>query len=96
MQRRESGQSLAEYTIILSLVGIATLAGTAYLGAAIKAKISALTGSVAGVKESEITREDERAQKAFRGASESAASVSGMKIETKGKGREIIGNEELK
>lgn len=96
MKKRELGQSLAEYTIILSLVGIATLAGTAYLGAAIKAKISALTGSVAGVTESEVSREEERAQKAFKGASESASGVSGMRIETNGKGREIIDSEELK
>ena len=94
--KNERGQSLAEYTIILSLIGVAALAGTAYLGASIKAKISALTGTVAGVSSADINQEEEKSQKAFQAASQSSSQVSGMKIETKGNGKEVIDSETLK
>jgi Flp pilus assembly pilin Flp len=95
-QSKESGQSLAEYTIIMALVGVAAIAGTAYLGTAIKAKISSIAGTVSGASSSEIEAQDELSRKAFRGASESAASVSGMKVETKrGKGREVLDREDI-
>ena len=92
----QGGQSLTEYTIILALVGVAALAGTAYLGGAIKAKISAVAGSVAGAKQADIDREEKRSEQAFKGASESAAEVSGMSIETNGPGREVIERESLR
>lgn len=92
----ESGQSLAEYTIILALIGVAAVAGTAYLGTAIKGKISSIAGTVSGATSSEIDAQDEMSRKAFKRASESASSVSGMKIETKrGKGREVIDKEDI-
>jgi Flp pilus assembly pilin Flp len=92
----EVGQSLTEYTIILALVGVAALAGTAYLGGAIKAKISAVAGSVAGARQADIEREEKRSEQAFKGASESASEVSGMSIETNGPGREVIEKEPLR
>lgn len=95
-KRKQSGQSLTEYTIILALVGVAALAGTAYLGGAIKAKISAIAGSVAGAKQSDIDKEEKRSEQAFKGASESASEVSGMSIETNGPGREVIEKESLR
>ena len=93
----QSGQSLAEYTIILALVGVAAVAGTAYLGGAIKGKISSIAGVVSGADNNEIEDQDNLSRKAAKGAADSAASVSGMNIETKaGKGREVFDKEDLK
>jgi Flp pilus assembly pilin Flp len=92
----QAGQSLAEYTIILGLVGVAALAGAAYLGGAIKGKISAIAGSVAGASTADIAAQERKSIKAFKGAAESAASVSGMRVETDGAGREVIEREDLK
>jgi Flp pilus assembly pilin Flp len=94
--KNQVGQSLTEYTIILALVGVAALAGTAYLGGAIKAKISAVAGSVAGARQADIDREERRSEQAFKGASDSASEVSGMSIETNGPGREVIEKESLR
>ncbi len=92
----ERGQGLAEYTIVLSLVGVAALAGMAFLGGALKSKITALTGSVVGVSEEEIERQEQSGKKAFAGAVKSSSSVSGMKIETRGDGKETLDEESLR
>lgn len=93
---KESGQGLAEYTIVLSLVGVATLAGAAFLGSAIRSKITAITGSVAGVESSSIEENEKQALESYRLSQESSRSVSGMRIKTKGHGKETIDEQDLR
>ena len=58
------GQGLTEYSIILTLVAVASIAGAALFGGAIRAKIASLTGAISGQKISDIQKSDKRAKSA--------------------------------
>jgi Flp pilus assembly pilin Flp len=92
--QRSSGQGLTEYAIVLSLVAVAAIASTAFLGGVVKSRVAALAGAVAGESKEKIDAENERALKAAAKASQSASSVGGMKFEHGGgsgsEGAELI------
>lgn len=73
----ESGQSLTEYAIILSLVAVATIAATAFFGGAIKGKIASLAGVIAGQDTSKVSDSEKKAKNAAEKAQKNAAKVSG-------------------
>ena len=73
----QNGQGLTEYAVILSLVAVASIAGMALFGGAVKGKIAALSGAVAGQKESEITASDNKAKNAAKEAAKRAENVKG-------------------
>ena len=62
--KNQSGQGLTEYAVILSLVAVASIAGMALFGGAVKGKIASLSGAIAGQKESEVTNSDTKAKNA--------------------------------
>lgn len=76
----ERGQGLTEYAIVLSLVAVAAIAATAFLGGAVKSRIAGLTGAIAGVDVAAIEEANSRAKTAASRASEAASSVNGMDI----------------
>ncbi len=76
-QKKEIGQGLTEYAVILSLVAIASIAGMALFGGAVKGKIAALSGAIAGQKESEITATDNKAKNSAKEAAKRASKVKG-------------------
>ncbi len=75
--RDEKGQGLTEYAVILSLVAVASIAGMALFGGAIKGKLASLSGAVAGQKLSEVTSADNKSINAAKEASKRAAKVKG-------------------
>ena len=75
--KKQSGQGLTEYAVLLSLVAVASIAGMALFGGAVKGKIAALSGAVAGQKESEVTAADNKAKNSAKEASKRAAKVKG-------------------
>jgi Flp pilus assembly pilin Flp len=79
--RGDSGQGLTEYAIVLSLVAVAAIASTAFLGGVVKSRVAALAGAVAGESKDKIEAENARALKAASKAAQSSSSVGGMKIE---------------
>ncbi len=76
-KQKESGQSLTEYAIILSLVAVAAVAATAFFGGAIKGKIAALAGVIAGQEASKITDAEKKAKNAAEKAQKNAGKVNG-------------------
>jgi len=74
---KESGQGLTEYAVVLSLVAVASIAGMAFFGGAIKARMASLSGAIAGQSESEISATDKKAKKAAQEASKRASRVKG-------------------
>lgn len=73
----QKGQGLTEYAVILSLVAVASIAGMALFGGAVKGKIASLSGAVAGQKESEVTAADNKSKNAAKEAAKRASSVKG-------------------
>lgn len=76
-KNKESGQSLTEYAVVLSLVAVASIAGMALFGGAIKGRIASLSGAIAGQSESEVTATDKKAKKAAQEAAKRASNVKG-------------------
>lgn len=76
-KKKESGQSLTEYAVVLSLVAVASIAGMALFGGAIKGRIASLSGAIAGQSESEVTATDKKAKKAAQEAAKRASNVKG-------------------
>lgn len=72
-----SGQGLTEYAVVLSLVAIASIGSMAFFGGAIKGKIAALSGAVAGQSVADVTASDQKAQKAAKEASKRASNIHG-------------------
>ena len=75
--KKQSGQGLTEYAVILSLVAVASIAGMALFGGAVKGKIASLSGAIAGQKESEVTAADNKAKNAAKEAQKRAGNVRG-------------------
>ncbi len=73
----ESGQGLTEYAVVLCLVAIASIGGMALFGGAVKGKLAALTGAVAGKKKEEVNSADNMAKSAATKATEKASKVKG-------------------
>lgn len=73
----QNGQGLTEYAVILSLVAVASIAGMALFGGAVKGKIASLSGAIAGQKESEVTATDNKSKNAAKEAAKRAAKVKG-------------------
>ncbi|WP_158999579.1 hypothetical protein [Pigmentibacter ruber] len=73
----ESGQSLTEYAIILSLVAVAAVAATAFFGGAIKGKIASLAGVIAGQDVSKVSDSEKKAKNSAEKAQKNAGKVSG-------------------
>ena len=73
----QRGQGLTEYAVILSLVAVASIAGMALFGGAVKGKIASLSGAIAGQKESEITAADNKSKNAAKEAEKRASNVKG-------------------
>jgi len=72
-----SGQSLTEYSVVLSLVAVASIASMAFFGATIKGKIASLSGAIAGQSVAEVTASDKKSQKAAQEAMKQASKVKG-------------------
>jgi Flp pilus assembly pilin Flp len=77
---RESGQSLTEYAILLSVVAVASIAVTALFGAALKSKIASLGAAIAGKTASEVSVFEKQAQSKADDAREAASEVDGMQL----------------
>lgn len=75
--KSQKGQGLTEYAVILSLVAVASIAGMALFGGAVKGKIASLSGAIAGQKESEVTDADNKSKNAAKEAAKRAATVKG-------------------
>ncbi len=73
----QKGQGLTEYAILLSLVAVASIAATAFFGGAIKGKIAALSGAIAGQNINKIEAAEQKAQLAAEKAQENASQISG-------------------
>lgn len=73
----QKGQGLTEYAVILSLVAVASIAGMAFFGGAVKGKIAALSGAIAGQKESDVAEADRKAKNSAKEAAKRAAKVQG-------------------
>lgn len=76
-KQKESGQSLTEYAIILSLVAVAAVAATAFFGGAIKGKIASLAGVIAGQETAKISAAESKAINSAEKAQKNAAKVNG-------------------
>jgi Flp pilus assembly pilin Flp len=74
---KECGQGLTEYAVVLSLVAVASIAGMALFGGAIKGKVASLTAAVAGQSESDVKAADEKSKKAATEAVKRASTVRG-------------------
>jgi len=77
IQSRECGQGLTEYAVVLSLVAVASIAGMAFFGGAIKGKVASLTAAVAGQSESDVKEADDKSKSAASEAAKRASSVRG-------------------
>lgn len=77
MYKKESGQGLTEYAVVLSLVAVASIAGMALFGGAIKGKIASLSGAIAGQSESEVSASDKKSKNAAKEAAKRASNVRG-------------------
>jgi len=72
-----SGQGLTEYAVVLSLVAIASIASMAFFGGAIKGKVAALSGAIAGQSIADVTAADQKAQKSAKEAAKRASDIKG-------------------
>jgi Flp pilus assembly pilin Flp len=90
----ERGQGLTEYAVVLSLVAVAAIAATAFFGGAVKSRIAALAGAIAGESQQSITDHNNASLNAAKNAGLAASKVGGMKLEHTGNsaaaGAEII------
>jgi Flp pilus assembly pilin Flp len=90
----QRGQGLTEYAVVLSLVAVAAIAATAFFGGAVKSRIAALAGAVAGESQQSISAQNKAALQAAKNAGQAARKVGGMKLEHSGNsvssGAEII------
>ncbi len=90
----QRGQGLTEYAVVLSLVAVAAIAATAFFGGAVKARIAALAGAVAGDSQQSVNAANKTAVKAARNAGEASKKVGGMTIDhsgsSAGDGAEVI------
>ncbi len=77
MKSNESGQGLTEYAVVLCLVAIASIGGMALFGGAVKGKLAALTGAVAGSSENDVAAAEKESKNAAAKAKEKAAKVKG-------------------
>jgi Flp pilus assembly pilin Flp len=78
--KRETGQGLTEYAIILSVISVAAIITTTLFGGAIKSKISALTGAIAGQQQEDIKNTEEKAFQRAREAKKDADQNNGMEL----------------
>lgn len=76
-KNRELGQGLTEYAIILSVIAVASIAATAFFGAAIKSKIASIAGAIAGQDIANINESEKNAKSAAEKAQKNSSSVSG-------------------
>ena len=77
MKTNESGQGLTEYAVILSLVAVASIAGMAMFGGAVKGKIAALSSAISGQSKSEVDEADKISQKFAENAKENSKKTKG-------------------
>ncbi|MEY2988873.1 MAG: hypothetical protein RJB13_2394 [Pseudomonadota bacterium] len=80
---KQSGQSLTEYAILLSVVAVASIAVTALFGAALKSKIASLGAAIAGQSSQEVSEIEEQAKSKANAAGKIANDVDGMEVSEK-------------
>lgn len=90
----DRGQGLTEYAVVLSLVAVAAIAATAFFGGAVKARIAALAGAIAGESQQSINNNNNAAISAAQNAAKASSKVGGMRLEhagsSAGAGAEVI------
>ena len=94
-QRRQAGQGLTEYAILVSLVGVACIAAMALFGGALQGRISSLVAAVAGEERSKIEEGNTTARNASEKLRTRSKNISGMKVNTDQAGGEVIDTESL-
>jgi Flp pilus assembly pilin Flp len=78
--KRQAGQSLTEYAILLSVVAVASIAVTSLFGAALKSKIASLGAAIAGKSAQEVSEFERQSQSQAESAAKLANEVDGMKV----------------
>ena len=81
--RKDSGQGLTEYAILLSVVAVASIAVTSLFGATLKSKIASLGAAIAGKSTDEVLSFDKQSQTKADEAKKAAEEVDGMQLSEK-------------
>ena len=89
LRRREKGQALTEYAVLVSLVAVASIAAMALFGAALKGRVSALVAAIAGESTEKIEEGEASARAASEQLRQRLKKVSGMKVDS-GSSGEVI------
>lgn len=94
--KQQKGQSLTEYAVVLSLVAVAAISVMAFFGAALKSKVAAITGAIAGHDKKAVSQAEKQAAKASDKAAAASQQVDGMRIGLDGDASEVIDSVQLK
>jgi|GEM_PF-4782348 len=93
--RRECGQGLTEYAVLVSLVAVACIAAMVLFGGALQGRISAIVAAVAGEDRAKIDEGNKSAAKASEKLRTRIRKVDGMKVNTDANSGEVIDTESL-
>lgn len=81
--RKESGQGLTEYAILLSVVAVASIAVTSLFGATLKSKIASLGAAISGKSSEDVMSFEKQSQLKADEAKKAADEVDGMQLSEK-------------
>lgn len=79
--KKEKGQGLTEYAVVVCLVAVASIATAALLGGAIKNKMASLASAISGRSTHDIRSSENKAKNAAEKAEKNASKVNSMKVE---------------